>query len=105
MVNQIVVQRSQIDDLPTLVDKEAHLFVSNIEKEIVMMKKSQDEVCEKVSLNIKCNNVLVVVVFSLTCIAFVLNSLVWGGSWCSSWDSNQRCCKKICFIFIFQNCL
>ena len=63
------------------MDKEAHLFVSNIEKEIVMMKKSQDEVCTKVSSNIKCNNVLEVVLFSLTCILFLLNSVVRGRSW------------------------
>jgi hypothetical protein len=105
MVQNIVFRGSQVDDLSNLVNTKAHSFVGDIEEEIAVMKGSDDEVLTKVSLNIKCNNVLVVVVFSLTCIAFVLNSLVWGGSWCSSWDSNQRCCKKICFIFIFQNCL
>ena len=81
MVNQIVVHGSQMDDLSTLVNKEAHHFVGNIEEEIDAMKNSEDQVCTKRSLNIKSNNVLEVVVFSLTCIPFVLNSVVWGGSW------------------------
>ena len=81
MVQNIVFLGSQVDDLSNLVNMEAHNFVGDIEEEIAVMKGSRDEVLTKVSLNIKCNNVLEVVLFSLTCILFLLNSVVRGRSW------------------------
>jgi hypothetical protein len=63
------------------------------------MKRSEDQVLMKVSLNVEYIDVPKVVLFSLTCIPYVLNYVVWDRSWWNAWESYQRSCKKQCLHF------